>query len=76
MRDGAWELGDGPAIRVVPDREDQIQALVWEVASLDHARRFLEKEAMLGVATDAQLTIRPSAMHGLEIRLVEPVNGR
>lgn len=76
MKDGAWELGDGPAIRVVPDREDQIQALVWEVASLDHARRFLEKEAMLGVATDAQLTIRPSAMHGLEIRLVEPVNGR
>ena len=31
---------------------------------------------MLGVATDARLTIRPSAMHGLEIRLVEPVNGR
>ena len=34
MTNGRWELGDGPAIRLVPDYEDHIQALVWEVTSL------------------------------------------
>jgi hypothetical protein len=76
MADGAWELGDGPAIRIAGDGEDRIQALVWEVGSLDRARRFLEEEGMLGIAGDTQVTIDPAAMHGLEVRLAEPLNGR
>lgn len=71
LTEGAWELGDGPAIRLTAGSEDRIEALVCEVASLDRAKRFLEDEGLLAPAGETQLTIDSEAIQGLEIRLVE-----
>jgi hypothetical protein len=66
-----WDLGDGPAIRLGPDRGDRIRSLVWEVVSLRRARAFLEAENLLGRDGDDGLGIDPRAVQGLDIRLVE-----
>jgi hypothetical protein len=68
---GAWDLADGPAIRLVADGEHRIRTLVLEVAALDRARVFLREERMLGPTVDGQLTIDPASVFGLEIRLAE-----
>lgn len=43
-----WRLGDGPAIRLVKTDLKEIKAVVFKVASLDSAIRYLEAEKMLG----------------------------
>jgi hypothetical protein len=66
-----WAVGDGPAIRLSPDRGYRIRSLVWEVASLRRARAFLDAEKLLGRDGDDGLEIDPRVVQGLEIRLVE-----
>ncbi|MGH2955338.1 MAG: hypothetical protein ACRDK9_15230 [Solirubrobacterales bacterium] len=66
-----WELGDGPAIRLVDDTENHIRTLVWEVASLERAMRFLREEGMLGPTDEASVRIAPEVIGGLDIRLAE-----
>lgn len=72
----AWQLGDGPAIRLRSGGADRIEALVLEVASVERARTFLERERMLGASSEDQITIDPAAMQGIEIRLALPTGSR
>ena len=68
---GRWELGDGPAIRLVEGAEDGIQALVWEVRSIERAADWLRSERWLGTERDGQVTIAAEPLQGLDIRLTE-----
>jgi hypothetical protein len=68
---GAWQLGDGPALRLVQDQADRIQALVCEVSSLDRAAAFLARERMLSKVTEDAVQISPPSLQGIDIRLVE-----
>ena len=68
---GVWNVGDGPAIRLVQSREDKLQGLVLSVGSLQRAKEFLRKRSLLGDVSGNVVTINPSKIQGLNIRLVE-----
>ena len=68
---GLWQVGDGPAIRVVRAGESKLQGLVISVVSLRRAKAFLRERGLLGSATGKDATIDPSKIQGLNIRLVE-----
>jgi hypothetical protein len=70
-RDAAWQLGDGPALRLIADDLDRIQALVCEVSSLARARDFLDREGMLAACPPGEVRVAPDALQGVELRLVE-----
>jgi len=65
-----WDVGNGPAIRLVSATEDRIQTLVIHVASLDRARAFLREKQLLGAESDGHAAIDPRKVGGLDIRLV------
>lgn len=65
-----WRIGDGPAVRLVSAERDMIQGLVLAVAALPAARDFLEKEGLLGISSETELTIAASKIRGLHIRLI------
>jgi hypothetical protein len=69
--DGAWQLGDGSALRLVSDELDRIQALVCEVSSLERAGEFLGREGMLADGPAGEVRIAPDALQGVDLRLVE-----
>ena len=71
IAEGAWQLGDGPAIRLLADDRDRIRTLTLRVADLDAAQRFLRDEGLLGPVLDAQVTIDPASVFGLDIRLTD-----
>lgn len=66
-----WQIGTGPAVRLVPASENRVQALLITVASLERAKAFLREEQLLGVDAPGQVTIDPSKIGGLDLRLVE-----
>jgi hypothetical protein len=66
---GGWQLGEGPALRLVEGECDGFEALVCEVSSLDAAAAFLERERMLGEALDGEVRIGREPLQGLDIRL-------
>ena len=66
-----WQIGSGPAVRLVPATENRVQALVIRVASLERAKAFLREKQLLGVDAAAQVTVHPSKIGGLDLRLVE-----
>lgn len=68
---GLWEVGDGPAIHVVQSGENKLQGLVISVISLRPAKAFLQERGLLGSASMEELTIDPSKIQGLNMRLVE-----
>jgi hypothetical protein len=68
---GLWQVGDGPAIRVVRAGESQLQGLVVSVFSLRQAKAFLRERGLLGSVTGKVVTINPSKIQGLSVRLVE-----
>ena len=68
---GLWKVGDGPAIRLVPAGENMLQGLVISVGSLPQARAFLQEKGLLGSASATEVTIAPTMIHGLNIRLVQ-----
>jgi hypothetical protein len=68
---GIWQVGEGPAIHVVPAAENAIQALLIEVASLSRSKMFLSEKELLGSESAEEVTIDPSRIGGLNIRLVE-----
>jgi hypothetical protein len=70
-RSDTWQIGGGPAVRLVTATENRVQALVIRVASLDRARTFLRTKQLLGVDAAGQVTIDPSKIGGLDVRLVE-----
>ena len=44
----SWQIGDGPAVRLVPATENRIQTLVIRVASLERATTFLRLQQKIG----------------------------
>jgi catechol 2,3-dioxygenase-like lactoylglutathione lyase family enzyme len=66
-----WQVGGGPAVRLVRSAENRIEALVIRVASLERAKEFLRKTQLLGAETASQVTIDPSKVGGLALRLVD-----
>jgi hypothetical protein len=66
-----WQIGDGPAVRLVAAEENRIQALLIRVASLTRAKTFLRERQLLGVETAGHVSIDPSKVGGLELRLVD-----
>jgi hypothetical protein len=66
-----WQIGTGPAVRLVPADENRVQALVIRVASLERARAFLREKQLLVIDAAGQVTIDPSKLGGLDLRLVE-----
>jgi hypothetical protein len=68
---GFWQIGKGPAIRLIRHARNGLQALVWKVASLEQAKQFLSEKGLLGTVLEQQITIAPSKVQGLDIRLVE-----
>jgi hypothetical protein len=68
---GVWSVGDGPAMHLIPSKEDKIQGLVLYVASLTRAKAFLRKNHRLGPVSGKEVAIDPSKIQGLSIRLIE-----
>jgi hypothetical protein len=66
-----WQIGGGPAVRLVPANENRIQALLIRVASLERAKAFLRDRQLLGADAAAQVTIDSSKVGGLDLRLVD-----
>jgi catechol 2,3-dioxygenase-like lactoylglutathione lyase family enzyme len=66
-----WQIGAGPAVRLVPANESRVQALLIRVASLERAKAFLREKQLLGVDAAGQVTIDPSKIGGVDLRLVE-----
>jgi catechol 2,3-dioxygenase-like lactoylglutathione lyase family enzyme len=65
-----WQVGDGPAIRLLQARENAPHGLVMIVASLPRAKAFLREKGLLGADSEEEATIDPSKIHGLNISIV------
>src|SRR5687767_4358380 len=59
-----WQVGDGPAIRLVQSKDDMTQGLVIRVKSLQRAKAFLRENGLLGADSEEGATIDPSKIHG------------
>lgn len=66
---GRWELGDGPALKLVEGNEDAIQALIWNVSSLGKAADWLKGKGWLGNTHEDEVSIAPEPLQGLDVRL-------
>lgn len=66
-----WQLGAGPAIRLVAAQEDHLVLLRMKVKSLERARAFLKRENLLGLDTGHELALERSRVGSADIRLVE-----
>jgi catechol 2,3-dioxygenase-like lactoylglutathione lyase family enzyme len=65
-----WQVGDGPAIRLVQAKDHTTQGLVIRVTSLQRAKTFLLEKGLLGADSEEEATIDPSKIHGLSISVV------
>jgi hypothetical protein len=68
---GCWQIGEGPALRLVSCKRAGIQLLVLQVRALAAARAYLAERGLLGFYTDDELTLRLPQAPDLHIRLVE-----
>ena len=68
--EGVWEIDDGPAVRLVHADADSIQTLTLKVSSLERAETHLRESGMLGAVNVDEITIAPSKLEGLDVRLV------
>jgi hypothetical protein len=68
---GLWEVGRGPAIRLVQAPDDMLLGLVIGVRSLGRAESFLREKGLLGSASNGVITLDPSKVQGVGIQLVE-----
>jgi hypothetical protein len=66
-----WQVGSGPAIRLIEANEDQLKLLRVKVKSLGRARVFLKAEGLLGLDTEREIAIDRNRVAGADIRLVE-----
>ena len=69
--ENSWQVGDGPAIRLVSAPQDRMESLILRVASLDKAKAFLRDHRLLGAETDGMVSIEPSKIWGVDLRLVD-----
>jgi hypothetical protein len=68
-----WQIGDGPAVRLVRAERTMLQGFVLAVTSLSTAREFLQERKLLGASSETELVILASQIRGLDIRLVGEV---
>jgi hypothetical protein len=66
---GRWQLGDGPAIRVIEGPDDCIRTVVWEVESLGRAADELRARGWFGEPRDDSVAVAAPALQGLDVRL-------
>jgi len=66
-----WQIGSGPAIRLVAGKEDGLVLLRVKVKSLERARAFLKAENMLGFDAEHEISLDSSHVAGADVRLVE-----
>jgi len=66
-----WQIGSGPAIRLVAAQEDHLVMLRVKVTSLERARAFLKSENLLGLDGAREISLERSHVAGTDIRLVE-----
>ena len=66
----AWQVGSGPALRLVKANKNALQELVVSVNSLPRAKAFLRERALLGRAAGEEATIESSKIDGLNMRIV------
>jgi hypothetical protein len=67
-----WQVGLGPAIRLVAAQEDHLLLLRVKVKSLERARAFLKDQNLLGLDhLESEISFDPSHVAGANIRLVE-----
>ena len=69
--DGVWQVGGGPAIRVVPATEDGMQAWVIKVKSLDQARTFLADHGLLAQDFEDRVTRKIEQFSAFDVQFVE-----
>jgi hypothetical protein len=69
--EGRWEVGSGPAVRLVGAAENTVQGFVIGVRSLERAEVSLREKGLLGSASNGLITLDASKIEGLAIRLVE-----
>lgn len=67
----SWQIGAGPAIRLVQGERNSIKSMVWRVESLVRAKAFLGEMNMLGRSLEKEISVDPAKVQGLDIRLVE-----
>ena len=65
-----WQVGNGPAIRLLQTKENAPHGLVISVASLPRAKAFLREKGLLGTDSDDEATIDPSKIFNLNITVV------
>jgi len=68
---GLWDIGGGPAIRLIPHTTEIIITMVLRVVSLERATHYLGERGLLGEAAGKHVTIAATALGGLDLRLVE-----
>jgi hypothetical protein len=66
-----WQVGSGPAIRLVAAQEDHLEMLRVKVTSLKRARAFLKSENLLGLDSAREISLDRSQVAGTDIRLIE-----
>ena len=71
MRAGAWRVGTGPAIRIVPATENRVEELVVRVRSLARAKAFLHAQGLLAREPATKVMLDPSKVFGIKMRLVQ-----
>lgn len=69
--DGALSVGSGPAVRLVRAETNEMLGFVVAVTSLRKAEVFLRERMLLGTVSEGEITIDPSKIEGLDIRVVE-----
>ena len=66
-----WQVGEGPAVRLVADNVNGLRAMVWEVQRLKTAQTFLRTQDIAYENVNGYVHINRNASCGLDIRLVE-----
>jgi len=64
-----WQVGSGPAIRLTPGTKNGIQSIAFKVESIRKAKEFLSKNRLMGYTSADEISISPSRVQGLNIRL-------
>jgi hypothetical protein len=70
-QESLWQIGAGPALRLVAGKEDRLLLLRVKVKSLERARAFLKAENLLGLDAGHEISLDPSHVAGADVRLVE-----
>ena len=70
-KESTWQVGSGPAIRLIAGQEDHFAQLRIKVKSLERARAFLRSENLLGDDTGDEISLERSRVAGADLRLVQ-----